>query len=174
MSLSRTALLLLLRLLSLAAALACSCSAPRQETLPDGPLVDGEGPGLDPYVPRYPGEDRGTLERAEVDEVLLAGPQAFIGKIRVTPAMLADKFVGFRLEELFPDDVRFRKVDLHAGDILLRINGQPIERPDDFLKIWEQLKVAQELRIEYLRGAMVRLLSWKIVDSRALPQTLVP
>lgn len=161
-------------LLLLQCGLLASCGGAQRGDLPDGPLVEGEGPGFDPMAPRYPGEEAGKLERSEVDEVLLAGPQAFISKLRLSPALVGDKFIGFRLEEFFPGDPRFRQVDLHPGDVILRVNGQPIGQPDEFMKVWEQLKVAPELRIEYLRGALVRVLRWQITDGQAVQPTLVP
>ncbi len=149
------------------------CSGRSREQLPDGPLVEGHGVGIDPFQPSKPGEDQGTLERSEVDAVLNAGPQEFIKHVRVSPALLAGKFIGFRLVEFFPGDPRFARVDLHPGDVVTRVNGLPIERPEQVMKVWETLKVADELKVEYIRGGMVKVLRWKIVDSKAMPTKLI-
>jgi len=141
----------------------------------EGPLVEGSGPGFDPLrATLEPGEARGSLQRQEVDEGLRLGPQAFLAQVRVTPASLEGRFVGFRLEELFPGDPRFAGLDLHPGDVITRVNGRPIESPDQFLGLWESLKTSPSLAVEYLRGGMVRVLRWQIVDDRVLQPTLVP
>ena len=149
------------------------CASPHRERLPDGPLVEGYGAGVDPQGGLLPGEQRGCIERAELDRVLLAGPQAFIRNLEVSPALLAGKFVGYRIEEIFPGDPRFAGVDLHPGDVILRINRARIERPGQFMKVWESLKVASELCLDYVRGGLVRELCWDIVDERSISPTLL-
>ena len=42
-----------------------SCGGSQGQTMADGPLVEGEGPGFDPHGPVYPGEDRGALDHVE-------------------------------------------------------------------------------------------------------------
>jgi len=146
-----------------------ACAARQPAPLPEGPLVEGEGVGIDPWARLAPGEDQGPLQRAAVDEVLLQGPQRFVRRLRLSPALVAGKFVGHRLDEIPRDDPVLGAVDLHPGDIIVGVNGMPLERPEQFMAAWEALKAADQIRIEYLRGGRALVLRWAIVDPRKEP-----
>lgn len=145
------------------------CAGRAPAALPDGPLVSGEGAGIDPWARLAPGEDQGPLQRAAVDEVLLQGPQRFIRRIRLSPATVAGKFVGHRVDDIARDDPILGTVDIHPGDVIVGVNGMPLERPDQFMAAWEGLKEADELRLEFLRGGRALVLRWEIVDPRTTP-----
>lgn len=61
------------------------------------------------------------------------------------------RFIGFRLTRLYPDDPRFADLALRPGDTVTRINEQPIQRPSEALAVWEELRTASQLRVDYLR-----------------------
>jgi type II secretory pathway component PulC len=46
----------------------------------------------------------------------------------------------------------------------VRVNGQPIERPEQAVRVWNSLHVASELMIEYLREGESRHVRFEIVD----------
>ena len=114
-----------------------------------------------------------VLARAEVDRFMANGPQWFIRQVDMEPARLADRFVGYRLQRFFDGDARFARVDLKVGDVVLRVNGMPIGRPEQFMKAWGELKVAKELAVEYVRGGLQRELRWEIREAGALPEQVI-
>jgi len=107
---------------------------------------------------------RGTINRAALESVLEAGLGRFLQGVETEPQMEAGRFVGFRLGSLFPGDARMASIDLRVGDVVTRVNGAPIERPEQALSVWNGLRVASELRIEYQRDGAERELRFEIVD----------
>ena len=43
----------------------------------------------------------------------------------------------------FPGDTRFAGVDLQAGDVVTRVNGNPIERPEQLMEVWKALRTSK-------------------------------
>jgi len=91
---------------------------------------------------------------------------AFIHNVVVDryPRARTHRFRGWRVLELFPGDVRFANVDIKPGDVILRVNERSIERPDQFVAVWNSLKVAKELVVETQRAGKLRVLRWRIVE----------
>ena len=106
----------------------------------------------------------GEIQRAELLPVLDAGLGRFLQGVRTEPDLQNGRFVGFRVIELYPSDARLSEVDLRPGDTVLRVNGQSIERPEQALHVWEELRVASQLVIEYLRAGRREDLRFEIVD----------
>jgi len=129
--------------------------------------------GLVPPAPANTPDDPGTLDRADVDRFMENGPQWFIRQVDLEPARLGGEFVGYRIVRFFDDDRRFRRVDLRPGDVVLRVNDLPIGRPEQFMKVWTDLKVARALTVEYVRGGSQRLLRWEIVSDGELPEQVI-
>jgi hypothetical protein len=128
------------RLLALAAfALAACHHAPPAEP-PAPPPPAAAAPALPPAPP-------GHLRRAEVDQVLLeTGPAWIFRRLLLEEVLGRDaRFVGWRLVGV-PEE--WRGIDLRPGDIISRINGQGVERPDNAWEIWKS--VAKEPQIKVL------------------------
>jgi type II secretory pathway component PulC len=49
--------------------------------------------------------------------------------------------------------------------VVLSVNGLPIERPEHAYRIWQELRVASDLRVEYLRAGQPRSIEYTIGDS---------
>lgn len=126
----------------------------------------GELPTLPPGVePVYePPATAGQLPRAQVVAVVDAGLGRFLEGVEAEPVVQGGRFIGFRLITLYPADERFADLDLRPQDIITRVNGQSIEKPDQAFQVFDSLRVASQLAIEYLRGSERRELRFDIVD----------
>lgn len=109
-----------------------------------------------------PPERQGTIERARLDRVLAGGLGRFLQHVRTEPHLEDGRFVGFRLTEM--DEELFGGVDLSPGDTLISVNGRSIERPEQALQVWNGLRVASELTVEYLRQGERHQLRYEIAD----------
>ena len=103
-----------------------------------------------------------TLTQAEVKPWLSQGPQPLVAAVRVRPAFSNNRFVGFRIKR-FVDPVLAANRSIRVDDVLTRVNGKAIERPDQFMKAWEAVRGADHLELEVLRGTVRLLFRWKIV-----------
>ena len=124
-----------------------------------------------------------SLERSEVIEVIDAGLGAFLADFVTEPSLdERGAFQGFLIVEI-TDPARFRGLGLGPGDVVTRINDQPIERPAEAYAAFIALRTAPSLEISYLRGGRPMRLSLPIVASKepaaaakpaALPQPVSP
>lgn len=106
-----------------------------------------------------------VLRRAAVHEAIAKGLGAFLQHVSVddNPVFFGGKFHGFRIASL--NDASFwRGVDLKPGDVVTRVNGFPIERPEQAVEAFRSLDVASELRVDYEREGVPRELRFTISD----------
>jgi type II secretory pathway component PulC len=103
------------------------------------------------------------LQRKDVIRTLDAGLGHFFQKIDVEPSFAQGRFQGFRVVELRPASF-WQGVDLQPGDVVLSVNGMPIERDKQAYDAAQSLRTAKELRVDYLRDDAPRSLVYPIVD----------
>ena len=136
---------------------ACSSGAPASTTPPPAETAEAT-------EPPPPLRTAGEIARADLIPVLDAGLGRFLGGVGVEPHLVEGGFAGWRLLRLFPEDTRFRGIDIGPGDIVTSINGQAIERPEQAFAVWNGLRVASELMVAYTRDGEDRQLRFAIVD----------
>jgi S1-C subfamily serine protease len=138
---------------------------------PTAPVVGPEPTELPP-PPRAaapasaPATRKGEIRRGELAAFLDQGMPAFIHHVVVErfPRRRSHRFRGWQIAEFFPGDPRFAQADIRPGDVVLRVNGRLIERPDQFAEIWSSLRRARELVVDAERDGKPRQLRWRIVD----------
>jgi S1-C subfamily serine protease len=122
-------------------------------------------PALEPAMSAADVAGRVEIARSDLLAVLDAGLGRFLGRVGTEPAREGESFVGFRVVSL---DAALRVADFNAGlregDVIVRVNEQPIERPEQALAVWEGLRVASTLAIEYLRAGERREVRFAIID----------
>jgi hypothetical protein len=112
----------------------------------------------------YPRVSTGVISRDELLPVLDGGLGRFLQNVETEPAFHKGAFVGFRIVSLFPGEPAFASLDLRPGDTVTRINGKPIERPEQAAAVWESLRTASNLVVEYRRDGEEHALRFTIVD----------
>jgi hypothetical protein len=112
----------------------------------------------------YPRVSTGVIPRDELLPVLDGGLGRFLQNVETEPAFHRGAFVGFRIVSLFPGEPTFASIDLRPGDTVTRINGKRIERPEQAAAVWEDLRTASNLVVDYRRGGEAHALRFRIVD----------
>lgn len=136
-------------------------AAPGRVEEPAAPTIEAAVPA--PALPTSEGPtSEGTIARSALDAWLDAGLGRFLGHVTTEPHLDGGRFVGHRLTALRGSI--FEGIDLSPGDTLVRVNGAPIERPEQALRVWNELRVASELTLEVLREGQPRRLRFAIVD----------
>ena len=107
---------------------------------------------------------RGVIARAKLLPVLDGGLGRFLQNVETEPTFHKGAFVGFRIVSLFPGEPAFASLDLRPGDTVTRINGKPIERPEQAIAVWEELRTASDLVVDYERNGEEHALQFAIVD----------
>lgn len=112
---------------------------------------------------------KGALARKTVNDTVQQGLGAFLQKITVDdrPVFAEGKFHGFRIASISDE---LAGSELKPGDVVTRVNGMAIERPEQALEAFKSLEVASELRIDYERNGEPHALRIPIVDDAAAPK----
>jgi len=113
-------------------------------------------------VDERPAPPPGALWRDEVDETVDAGLGWFLQLVEVEASVESGRFRGFRILDLRPTAF-WEGVDLKPGDVVLSVNGKPIERETQAYEAFQSLKKSSELRVKYLRAGRERELVYRIV-----------
>ncbi len=105
----------------------------------------------------------GVIHRAALDEVLDRGLGAFLSRVGTQASLEGGRFVGFQLVEL-RDEALFSGIDIRAGDVVVAVNGQSIERPEQAFTAWSGLRVASEITLAVIRDGARQDLRFPIID----------
>ncbi len=103
------------------------------------------------------------IQRKDYNRMLNRGASYFIRQIQVTPVKTEDQFIGFRLDKIFPNEPYFEQGEIRVGDIVQRVNGLPIGRPEQFMQVWVGLKQQQQLVIQIIRKGEPLIVTWNII-----------
>jgi hypothetical protein len=110
----------------------------------------------------------GQIRREDVLAVIGDGPPAFLQRVEVEPAIEHDgRFRGWRVIAIRDQDLAAG--DIKPGDVILRVNGQPIENPFQFFDVFQSLAFAPELRLSVDRPGGPQELHYAINDDPASP-----
>lgn len=128
-------------------------SAPTPQ--PEAPSSDGQSEAAaEAEAPMpAPAAPSGHLARGEVDAVLKQGPPWLLQRVRIEEVIRKGKFIGWRVLDMPPE---WSGADIQTGDVVTRVNGVTLERPDDLWSAWTTLAVASDLRVHYERDGETR------------------
>jgi len=103
-----------------------------------------------------------TIGRAALDEILSAGPAGVLASVQTDSVVDDGRFVGFRI-------VSFRVevdpcLDLREEDVLTRVNGRVIERPEHYFEVFEALRSAKEIRFDLIRDGEPMTLTYPVTE----------
>lgn len=104
----------------------------------------------------------GELDRARVQAVIDKGPQQFIASLRVSPHLVKGRFKGFRIDAFTPDSPLINSRSIQPGDVIQRVNREPVERPEQFMRAWELVAKANTLEVLLLRGNQQYQYTWTL------------
>jgi S1-C subfamily serine protease len=106
----------------------------------------------------------GVLKRAAVVRLLDAGLPRWLQGVEGDRALANHRFQGWLVKSMHPGDPCYQEVDLRAGDVVQKVNGKSIEKPDQAFDVAESLRTAPALVVDYLRDGKARKLTITITD----------
>jgi general secretion pathway protein C len=101
-----------------------------------------------------------VLDRLEITAALDNLPQ-LLTKARVVPNFTSGKPDGFRIFSIVPDSF-FSKIGLLNGDVLQRINGVEVKDPENFMKVFQQLKGESSVTLDLVRNNQKQTFAYEI------------
>jgi len=107
----------------------------------------------------------GVLRRSLVTRTVDARLGSWLaGGVVVDPFMQKGRFRGWIIRGLYPNDPCYREIDLRPGDVVSRVNGKSIERPEQANEVFESLRSAPALVVEFSRAGAPMKLTFQIVE----------
>jgi hypothetical protein len=106
----------------------------------------------------------GTIARSALRAELARGIGRFLQNVKTEAVLSRGHFMGWRILSLFAKRPDVQVKGISAGDVLLRVNGQSIERPEEFKDVWDSLETAKELVLEIERQGQPSTLHYRIVE----------
>jgi hypothetical protein len=102
-----------------------------------------------------PAAPAGHVLRPEVDRVLVQqGPSWILRRVMREETFGKDgRFAGWRITGL-PEE--WRPIDLRPGDVVTRVNGKPLETPEEAWDAWKSVAGAREIKLALLRDGAAR------------------
>ncbi|MBN1655279.1 MAG: hypothetical protein JXA30_16050 [Deltaproteobacteria bacterium] len=104
------------------------------------------------------------ISRIALMEVLQEGIPHFLQNIEIKPEFREGRFFGWRVLSLFPNDERFDRSSVKISDIVVKVNGEPIERPEDLKEIWDSLASASILCFTIFRENRIYVIKHTVMD----------
>jgi S1-C subfamily serine protease len=106
----------------------------------------------------------GVIKRASLVAVVNAGMARWLQSVDGDRSLANHRFQGWLIKNLHPADPCYAEVDLRRGDVVQKVNGKSIEKPDQAFEVFESLRTAPALVVDYLRDGKARQLSLTITD----------
>lgn len=134
------------------ALLSCGTGEGKPPDHPDRPMISPEAEMAAPKTT--------SLRRSQVKGAINRGLGVFFQNVLVDDAQRNGKFVGWRVQRMNPE----WNTDIQPGDIITKVNGMPVESPDQADAALRSLEKASALRVEYEREGKPRVLELPITD----------
>jgi S1-C subfamily serine protease len=106
----------------------------------------------------------GVLKRVALVRLLDAGLPRWLQGVEGDRALANHRFQGWLVKSLHPDDPCYKDVDIRTDDVVQKVNGKSIERPEQAFDVAESLRTAPALTVDYLRDGKALRLTIAISD----------
>lgn len=95
--------------------------------------------------------NRWVLDKQEVTAALNNLSQ-LLTKARVVPNFTDGKPDGFKIFSIAPDSL-YAKIGLQNGDVLQQINGVEVKDPENFMRVFQQLRDETQIALDFVRNS---------------------
>ena len=133
---------------------ACSSGQSHVDISPaEVPFAEPLSTGAEAPVERPAEQPAGPLTRSLLRRTVSEGIGAFLAGVDLSPWLDRGRFVGFRIDRA--QSLRrwnASGVDLRAGDVVTRVNGSPIERPEQAQAAFQAIADVSEIVVDVLRA----------------------
>ncbi len=104
-----------------------------------------------------------TMAKSELEAVVARGAQRFIATLRVEPHMVGGRFIGYQIAGFTADSPLLRGDSIRAGDVIISVNEESLERPEQFMKAWKVASSAKVLQVTLLRSGEKLRYRWRLM-----------
>ena len=118
--------------------------------------------------------DAGTIERGVLLATLQEGIGRFLQQVQTRATFERGRFVGWRVVAFHETEPRLGAGVVRVGDMVMRINGHSIERPEQFKNVWDAMRTSGELVLEIRRDGRDSRVRYLVVETPPLETSAPP
>lgn len=104
-----------------------------------------------PTVQSTPNRITKSISKSEIQQKVFNNLDNALNGVRAGPYRIDGKIEGFKLFSVAPFNILY-SMGARSGDIVKKINGQPIDSTEKLMKMWEVLKTDSRFVIELERS----------------------
>jgi S1-C subfamily serine protease len=98
----------------------------------------------------------GVLRRASLVRLIDAGLPRWLQGVEGDRKLANHRFQGWLVKSLYPGDPCYQDLELRQGDVVQKINGKSVEKPEQAFEVAESLRIAPAIVVDYLRDGKAR------------------
>jgi len=106
----------------------------------------------------------GVVRRSALVRLIDAGLPRWMQGVEGDRALANHRFQGWLIKSLYPGDPCYRDIDLNPGDVVQKVNGKSIEKPEQAFDVVQSLKTAPALIVDFLRDGKPQRFTIAIAD----------
>ena len=107
---------------------------------------------------------RGLVRRSALVRLIDAGLPRWMQGVEGDRALANHRFQGWLIKSIYPGDPCYQDIDLHQGDVVQKVNGKSIEKPEQAFDVAQSLKTATAIVVEFLREGKPQRFTIAIAD----------
>ena len=106
----------------------------------------------------------GVVQRSALVRLIDAGLPRWMQGVEGDRALANHRFQGWLIKSLYPGDPCYQDIDLRRGDIVQKVNGKSIEKPEQAFDVAQSLRTATAIVVEFLRDGKPQRFTIAIAD----------
>lgn len=106
----------------------------------------------------------GVIHRQALIRLIDAGLPRWMQGVEGDRALANHRFQGWLIKSLYPDDPCYRDIGLLPGDIVQKVNGKSIEKPEQAFDVAESLRTAPAIVVDFLRNGSAKSISIAVAN----------
>ncbi len=106
----------------------------------------------------------GIVRRSALVHLIDAGLPRWLQGVEGDRMLAHHRFQGWLIKSLHPGDSCYQAIDLRRGDVVQKVNGKSIEKPEQAFDVAESLRTAPAIVVDFLRDGKTTRLTIAIAD----------
>lgn len=106
----------------------------------------------------------GVLRRPSLVRLIDAGLPLWLQGVQGDRVLANHRFQGWLIKTMYPSDPCYQAIELRGGDIVQKVNGKSIEKPEQAFDVAQSLRTAPTLVVDYLRNGKAQRMTLSIAD----------
>jgi hypothetical protein len=106
----------------------------------------------------------GVVKRVALLRLIDAGLPRWMQGVEGDRALANHRFQGWLIKSLYPGDPCYQEIDLRAGDVVQKVNGKSIEKPEQAFDVLESLRTAPAITVDFLREGKPQRITIAVAD----------